>query len=600
MRRVRGSSFVHREAAPFLLWVAGVSPRYVVTATSPSNCHGLYSGVLNRSGGAATATVHGMFAPQAGFNASGMASDYTVAVATIPAACTGSPLSCSCGTGNSCKCDTPGFSGVPRCEVPVTNLAPGPWIHDISVSAPATGQKQFRQSLLVSDPAKANVIEANQAYDWTVFKTAYAVTSAADSGSGTLRNRINTANATDPTARPVLIRFDHGAAAFMGGEVDINVTGNLTVTANDTVIDGTNPTGDPSPVAGFKNRIYRTKVNLTGTAKFEVSAPNITLMGLQISRALGPDSGLVGADLDQVHFSTTSKNSRVRTCRLDGGAAARVNADCATGSNPAQGKDCVDAENTGATSFAEAIIVEDSELRHCYDRPAKSQDGYLILRDNWIHNNLRGGPFAQAGQTPAPGGVGSHLKTERNLLEHNGKNCPTAMICSGGSRGGQPCAPAQGCPGGSDDGCPSGACIANPSFSGDPASCGTTATRPQAAQISAEQAATPGTYAELQTDGDVLRNGLRDGIFLQQNAYGQINNAFICGMTTQGMEINSDTGSTQIGILGSANVFSGYGALLHASGSSVGNVNFGSGGTFGKNAFAKNPSRNFFVVATVT
>ena len=41
-----------------------------------------------------------------------------------------------------------------------------------------------------------------------------------------------------------------------------------------------------------------------------------------------------------------------------------------------------------------AVTIENSELRHCYDRPVKSQNAEVVVRDSWIHHNLRGGPFA--------------------------------------------------------------------------------------------------------------------------------------------------------------------------------------------------------------
>jgi hypothetical protein len=545
--------------------------------------------VLNRSGSAVTLTLHGSVKIAHPQNAN-YDSYYNLPSIGVPASCSGSPPSCYSSTC-TCRCDDP--SGLPTCDVTVgtaPGLAPGEWVDDITVTAPATGQIQYHRDLFVSGTTPNPV-------SWTVFKTAYVVTSAADSGNGTLRNRINTANATDPSARPVLIRFDH--ATFPNG-FDIDVGGNLNVTANDTVIDGTNPNGDPSPVAEFRSRMFNAIVNLTGTAKFTITAPSVMLIGLQISRSLGPDNGLVGADLDQVRFGTTSYRSRIRTCRLDGGAGARVNANCSS-NNPAQGKDCIDAENTGATSFAEAVVVEDSELRHCYDRPTKSQDGFLILSDSWIHNNLRGGPFVQAAEAPTPGG--SHLKTVRNLIEHNGKNCPNAMMCGAPNGTPTPCVPQAGCPGGSDVGCGLDPmqtpipCIPNPNFPKDPVSCGTSATRPQAAQLSAEASATVQRATELQTDGDVLRNGLLDGVFLRQNSYGQMNNEFICGMTNYGMEVNYDAGSSTINVRGTASVFSTYGALLHASGSAVGNINFGTSATPtpASNAFSKASARNFLV-----
>ncbi len=92
--------------------------------------------------------------------------------------------------------------------------------------------------------------------------------------------------------------------------------------------------------------------------------------------------------------------------------------DCPEVTNPAQGKDCVDVDSTGSTAMADAVIIANSELRHCYDRSVKSKNAAAIIRDSWVHNNLRGGAFAQSSN--------GKLKAERNLIEENAKNCPPA------------------------------------------------------------------------------------------------------------------------------------------------------------------------------
>ncbi len=132
-------------------------------------------------------------------------------------------------------CDTSTGSNLPRCDIQVDNLGPGIWTHDITVSA--TGQEQYRQSLLVSDPAKRNNIEpdATRTYDWMVFPTVLTVDRGDDpvsidpvddcpagpvcpSPAGCnlcpLRQAITAANSA---AAPVLIRFDHSQCLILGG-----------------------------------------------------------------------------------------------------------------------------------------------------------------------------------------------------------------------------------------------------------------------------------------------------------------------------------------------------------------------------------------------
>lgn len=109
------------------------------------------------------------------------------------------------------------------------------------------------------------------------------------------------------------------------------------------------------------------------------------LTGLAVRRVLpSTDDGLAGLDQDVIAFDQGGQDSRIVTCLLDGGAAERTQ-----GGDAARGKDCIDAENTGATAD-NPVIIENNEIRFCYDRGIHSP-GYLRAERNWIHNNLRGG-----------------------------------------------------------------------------------------------------------------------------------------------------------------------------------------------------------------
>ena len=133
-------------------------------------------------------------------------------------------------------------------------------------------------------------------------------------------------------------------------------------------------------------------------------------------------------------------------------------------------------------------MVENSELRYCYDRGVKSKQGYVRLERNWIHHNLRGGVFAQSPTDDSnEAGVAYAIA---NLIEHNGRNCP----------------------------------------SGDPTNCGDLqrVTRVDASELSAQ-----GTRSGLITAGNVVRGGVSQGVFLQDQSEGTLTDDYVCG-TEQG------------------------------------------------------------------
>ena len=514
--------------------------------------------VLNRSGSAATLTLQGWVKIPHGPAGNYLAS-YTVPNVAIPALCTGSPPSCYSSTC-TCRCDDP--SGLPMCDVTVGNidpgLGPGEWLHNITV--PATGQTQYRRDLLVSDTAAPDPVS------WTVFKTVLTVTKGTDDGTaGTLRNAI--AGAT-PSLAPVLIRFDH--SQFPGGKAVITLTQTsaLAISAANTMIDGTNADGYPSPIAPFTQRTqqgYPTTISVNPTYEdvafagdFDLTAPNIALVGLSMNRVLGTDAEITGKDQNLVVPAGNSAGSRVSTCRLDGGAADRTDANGTDdGSAPAQGKDCVDADNTGATS-SNAVVVENSELRFCYDRGVKSKRGYLTVKDSWVHNNLRGGLFAQ---TPRPGEtliVGT-MNAVTSLLEQNGVSCPNG---------------------------------AAPEFSGNLADCGSqVSTRSDASEMST-QATTSSKLSRLETQGNVIRDGVAQGLYFQTYSTGAVANDYVCGMhrsqisNPKGILIKRTGGAmSDISVAGTAVVYNVEGAKMDETiGAKFGDGSAGSG----NNALAQN------------
>lgn len=440
----------------------------------------------------------------------------------------------------------------------VHGLAPGAWLH--SIDATETGQQQFRQSLVVDDPNAPNEL------DWGVFDEVLVVTDGSDAGDGTcdatctLRDAILAANSA---SAPVLIRFAVAAST-------VTQLTALAIQNDGAMLDGTDSTGEPSPIEAFGVRTYPVTVTLVAPnlapgpgdcpctegdgGAIRIQAENVVLRGVRIQRQLAPEGTICCGDQDLVAFDASSRNSLLDTALLDGGAAAISDANVPPAMTfPATGKDCVDAQDTGATSV-DPIVVDNSELRFCFDRGLKSKQGVVRIQDSWVHHNLRGGLFAQS---PDFGSTLGIIESQGNLVEQNGQNCP----------------------------------------SGDATNCGITQaiTRTEASEISAQ-----GSNTRLVTDADVVRDGVLQGLYFQDEAQGEIRDEYVCGINRgsggKGILVKKATGTDEeIRVRGSAFVYNDdAGAKLDDQVS----ADFGldGGSDAGNNAFAENggiPRRNF-------
>jgi hypothetical protein len=561
-------------------------------ATCPPGRVRISVGNRHRGAGPTTVVVSGTLLEPTCPSEVPHAASYTRTL-TIPASCSGS---CSCGAGQLCRCDP---RGVPHCEYTVSNLSAGEWLHRIE--AAATGQRQFRHALVMGDRASPAHVS------WTAYASVLTVSSDRDDGRpGTLRQAIATASGARGRS-PTLIQFDHGR--FAGSPITIRLTdpSQLRV-SKETVIDGTDSGGNPSALSPFATRSYPTIIELdpadpaiANAATIRFTSAGSGVRGIYLRRVLGADRLLPGRDQDLVAFGAGARRGFVEACRLDGGSAHRVMQHCpantpTAATNPAQGKDCIDVEGTGSTAALEAVVISQSELRHCYDRAVKSQNAATIVRDSWVHNNSRGGLFAQSRN--------GKLHAVRNLVEANGKNCPSATRCRGGRRDGMSCCPSGvsgsacatapvlpgACPGSDDPGCGTGTCVpvdAVADVSDD--ACGVSATRPAAAQLSAEA----GGGTDLRLQGNVVRNGLRNGVFFRNDSSGSSQDDFICGMQF-GIETTTGAGrAARIVGRGVASVLNrNAGVLLNRDGAQIANVTFGDAGVHPRqgtqNAFSNN------------
>jgi hypothetical protein len=184
---------------------------------------------------------------------------------------------------------------------------------------------------------------------------------------------------------------------------------------------------------------------------------------------------------------------------------------------------------------AHPIVVTNSELSYCLDRGVKVQEDYLVLTDNWIHNNLRCALFAIV-----PNGK---IDAVGNIIEENAMNCP----------------------------------------SGAPPHCvGQDVTRPDGPQVSAQ-----GNSTLFMLDRNIVRNGPFSGVFWQVGATGTLDNSFVCGMQFSGVLSERKAGKTAAASLrGSASVLNGrIGVEVR---NNVG-LDLGTADDLGHNAFAGNP-----------
>jgi hypothetical protein len=460
--------------------------------------------------------------------------------------------------------------------VSITTRNPGEWKHGISVAS--TGQKQYQRSSVVAGTVNPMT--------WTVFATVKTVTPMYS-----LQNAITSANGS---TAPVLIQVDH--SQFDGGVADLTVASNSFIPiTNEIVIDGTDIEGNPSPLADFPLRVYPTIVTLNPADRTQPNASTfkatakVGLIGLDIRRILGDDSTIQSVDQPIVWLAANSKSSFIRNTRIDGGAAARGNT--CNGGN----KTCIYGHSVGSTGFTDAPVVEQSEVRHCFGRAASINDGHLVMRDNWLHHNRKGGLLADSNK--------GKVQLARNLIEDDGKNCPGAMRCTAdGSSFGAACTVTSSCP--ASDGC-SGTgefCAVDPNYANDPAACNTSYTESSVDAVVVENNTNEANAARVETDGDVVRNASGRGIVLRENAEADIKNTYICGMGINGIDVNHDptpAPTPKMNVHGSAMAFNARGVQIHRDaadpGGRPGNINFGDQ-VANPIPAARNPGNNAFAL----
>lgn len=318
----------------------------------------------------------------------------------------------------SCSGGTSSFSQTVTCAPGLTNclttagLRSGIWKHQISVGA----QKQYKKSVIIA--ADSNAI-ANT-ISWVAFGNVLTVDRTDDVASnpapqcpsppGSRTCTLRKAIATAPTlAAPVLVRFDSTVfPASIITTVQLTQLSDLSIAADDMVIDGTDANGNPT----FRGDPYRRVVKLPSGSSFIFTNNRASLIGLSIQR---PALSAGAQPRDIIVFDGTggqAQQNRVVNCKIDGGAGALT--------TKLTAQDCIEGYNGAGVDWASANVVQNAEVTRCPDKAVKATlSAYVKVQDSWVHHNIGGGIQAT---------MGGNIEADRNVIENSGYNAKTLVF----------------------------------------------------------------------------------------------------------------------------------------------------------------------------
>jgi hypothetical protein len=279
----------------------------------------------------------------------------------------------------------------------ITHLAPGVWVHTVSVDTPATGQHQHQASLLLASGEPTRV-------RFTAFASVAIVRSIADTvGSDSLRDALATANAT---TKPALIQFDD--EAFPPGTPAV-----ITLTSALPPINGDNITLDAIDADGGNgNRV----VDAAGLpiAALSVTGATNTIRGLRLR-----NNGANNRDILSI-TGTNARGNRIERCVIElSGTADGIGIDA----------------GAGADFLATANVVSDSEISVASDKGIKvTTNAYARLENNWVHDNANGAIQAT---------LSGHILARDNIVERSGGASAQNGLSLNGAAPGTPLIPSE-------------------------------------------------------------------------------------------------------------------------------------------------------------
>lgn len=233
----------------------------------------------------------------------------------------------------------------------VGHLAPGSWVHTLSVES--TGQREHQPSLVLANAGSNRV-------RFTVVASVATVSTSNDDGTGSLREALSFANAAPS---PVRVQCDENAFP-PGIPTVITLASALpTISGSGITLDGIDATG----AAG--NRV----IDAGGLAMpgLAISGAGNTIIGMRVRNAGGNNRDVVSIAGANAHGNV------IDHCIID---------QSATGDTIGIGNDA------GADFLASANVIRDSEVFASSDKGIKvTTNAYTRVERTWVHDNANGG-----------------------------------------------------------------------------------------------------------------------------------------------------------------------------------------------------------------
>lgn len=279
----------------------------------------------------------------------------------------------------SCQADMPlatHYSGQLSAtgSVRFAGLAPGVWVHHLTVIEPTTGQIQHRQGLVVAGP-KANRVR------WRLFPSVFTVTTPEDrGGSGTsLRDALEQANLAPG---PALVRFDD-VIFPPGASVTISLRSALpALTGGDITIDGHDALGNAT--------LRIIDANAGAYPALALRSARNRVLGLTLRNVGGTDRDVVSI------AGPNAYSNLVEHCLIEGSATG----------------DAVGIDNQAGGDFAgSANLIRNCVIRGANDKGVKVTTGaYARVEHSWVLHNGNGGVQAT---------LGGRVMVRDSLIERN-------------------------------------------------------------------------------------------------------------------------------------------------------------------------------------
>jgi hypothetical protein len=290
--------------------------------------------------------------------------------------------------------------GIVRCGAPIGNLAPGLWVHRVSlqVSGSAT-QIQARQGLVLGGMASNTV-------DWTVFGKTIVV-----DGGTSLPAAIDAAALfTAGSALPALVRFDR--ATFPGASDPTTIALQTAQCGLDTCA----PDGRKTAYCFEGSRI-------TVDALDDDGQPGGVVVGIgtcnnSVMRIYGSDDVVRGLVVNGFVENSGMQNTiEVDTVVIAGASARRNRLEQCRIQGPAKGDGVSVEDQAGASQDATAAnVIADSEVLGAQDKGIKVVGGGIVrVERSCVHDNRRGGIQVTNG--------GTAIAVE-NVVQHNRGESP--------------------------------------------------------------------------------------------------------------------------------------------------------------------------------